>query len=151
MVCKNIYTFFCKKLSKGLFSHQKMLLTYQRVFLSLKSSLLQKHMLQLLDCQESNVQLMKRLILRMQPDQKNLAQFAILLVFQSSLLTKVWNYNEEVFNSFECLAYFKVTVFYYILLSVFYLFFMAEKCSVCLKKTHTFMLFHTKTCCYEAI
>ena len=33
----------------------------------------------------------------MQPDYvKNLAKLAILLVFQWSLLTKAWNYNEEV-------------------------------------------------------
>ena len=53
--------------NKGLFSHQ-MLLIYQRMFLSMKSSLLEKHMLQLLDSQESNVQLMNSLKLRMQPD-----------------------------------------------------------------------------------
>ena len=35
----NFYTLFCKKLNKDLFSHQ-MLLIYQRMFLSLKSSLL---------------------------------------------------------------------------------------------------------------
>ena len=58
-------------------------------------------MLQLLDCQESNVQLMKKLKLRMQQDLvKNLHQFAIILVFQGSLLTRVWNYNEEVPNFF---------------------------------------------------
>ena len=54
--------------NKGLFSHQ-MLLIYQRMFLSMKSSPLQKLMLQLLDSQESNVQLMNSLKLRMmQPD-----------------------------------------------------------------------------------
>ena len=64
----NIRTLFCKKLSKSLFSHQ-MLLIYQRMVLSLKSSLLQKHMLiQLLDSQETNAQLMKTVKLRMQPD-----------------------------------------------------------------------------------
>ena len=127
-----------------------MLLIYQKIFPSLKSSLLQEHMIQPLDSQESNVYLTKRLKLRMQPDYvKNLPQFAILLVFQGSLLTKVWNYNEEVPNFLTlCLAHFKITVFYYILLSVFYLLSMAEKCTVCLKKeTHTFMLFYTKTCC----
>ena len=46
--------------NKGLSSHQ-MPLIYQRVFLSLKSSLLQKHILQLLDSQKGDVQLMKRL------------------------------------------------------------------------------------------
>ena len=109
-----------------------MLLIYQKIFPSLKSSLLQEHMIQPLDSQESNVHLTKRLKLRMQPDYvKNLPQFAILLVFQGSLLTKVWNYNEEVPNFLTlCLAYFKITVFYYILLSVFYLLFMAEKCPV---------------------
>ena len=113
-----------------------MLLTYQKIFPSLKSSLLQEHMIQPLDSQESNVHLTKRLKLRMQPDcVKNLPQFAILLVFQGSLLTKVWNNNEEVPNFLTlCLAYFKITVFYYILLSVFYLLFMAEKCPVFLKK-----------------
>ena len=35
----NFYTLFCKKLNKDLFSHQ-MLLIYQRMFPSLKSSLL---------------------------------------------------------------------------------------------------------------
>ena len=48
-----------------------MLLIYQRMFLSkdvsVENSLLQKHMLQLLDSQESNVQLMS-VKLRMQPD-----------------------------------------------------------------------------------
>ena len=72
-----------------------MLLIYQRMFLSLKSSLLKKHMLQLLDSQESNVMLMKRLKLRMQP-----GQFAILLARQGSLLTKVWNYIDGVPNVF---------------------------------------------------
>ena len=52
--------------NNGLFSHQ-ILLIYQRMFLSLKSSLLEKHLLQLLDSQESNAQLMN-LKLRMQPD-----------------------------------------------------------------------------------
>ena len=121
-----------------------MLLIYQKIFPSLKSSLLQEHMIQPLDSQESNVHLTKRLKLRMQPDYvKNLPQFAILLVFQGSLLTKVWNYNEEVPNFLTlCLAHFKIIVFYYILLPVLYLLFMAEKCSACLKKeTHTFMLF----------
>ena len=109
-----------------------MLLIYQKIFPSLKSSLLQEHMIQPLDSQESNVHLTKRLKLRMQPDYvKNLPQFAILLVFRGSLLTKVWNYNEEVPNFLTlCLAHFKITVFYYILLSVFYLLFMAEKFSV---------------------
>ena len=55
-------------ISKSFFSHQ-MLLIYQRVVLSLTGSLLQKHMLiQLLDCQETNAQLMKTPKLRMQPD-----------------------------------------------------------------------------------
>ena len=56
-------------------------------------------MLQPLDSQESNVQLMKKLKLRVQPDLvKNLHQFAVTLAFQGSLLTTVWNYNEEVPN-----------------------------------------------------
>ena len=124
-----------------------MLLIYQKIFPSLKSSLLQEHMIQPLDSQESNVHLTKRLKLRMQPDYvKNLPQFAILLVFQGSLLTKVWNYNEEVPNFLTlCLAYFKITVFYHILLSVFYLLFMAEKCPVFfLKKKPTLLCFFTQ-------
>ena len=61
-------------------------LMYQRMFLSLKSSLLQKHMLQLLDSRKSYVQLMKRL------DQvTNLPQFAIFLAFRGSLLTNAWD------------------------------------------------------------
>ena len=77
-----VYTYILgEAYNKGLFSHQ-MLLIYQRMFLSMKSSLLEKHMLQLLDSQESNVQLMS-LKLRTQPDYvKNLPQFAILLAFQ---------------------------------------------------------------------
>ena len=65
---KNIYTLFCKKFTKALFSHQ-MLLIYQRMFLSLKSSLLQEHIPQLMDhSREGNFLLMKRLKRRMQPD-----------------------------------------------------------------------------------
>ena len=65
---KNVYTLFCKKLIiLVLFSHQ-MLLIYQKMFQSLKSSPLQKHMLQLLDSQESNAQLMNSLKLRIQSD-----------------------------------------------------------------------------------
>ena len=82
-----------------------MLLIHQGMFLSLESSLLQENVLiQLLDSQQTNAQLMKTLTLRMQPDQvKNLPQFAILLAFQGSLLTKVWNYSDEVQNLFTCL------------------------------------------------
>ena len=77
-----------------------MLLIYHRVVLSLKSSLLRKHVLiQLLDSQETNVQLMKTPKLRMQPHSvKNLPQFS----FQGSLLTKVWNYIDEEPNFFTC-------------------------------------------------
>ena len=99
---KHIYIIFVRTCNNVLFSHQ-MLLIYQRMFPSLKSSLLQKHMLQLLDSQDSNVQLMKSLTLRMQPDQvKNLPQFVILLAFQGSLLTKVWNNIVEVPNFSTC-------------------------------------------------
>ena len=73
-----------------------MLLMYQRMFLSLKSSLLQKHIVQLLDSQKINVQLMKRLKLRM--------QFAKLLALQGSLLTEVWNYIDELLNVFTCIT-----------------------------------------------
>ena len=67
--CTVVYTYILEEAyNKGLFS-QQMLLIYQRMFLSMESSLLEKHMrLQLLDSQESNVQLMNSLKLRMQPD-----------------------------------------------------------------------------------
>ena len=100
---KHIYIILYKEAyNKGLFSHQ-MLLMHQRMFLSLKSSLLQKHMLQLLDSQKINVQLMKRLKLRM--------QFAILLALQGSLLTEVWNYIDELLNVFTCID--KVFIFFW--------------------------------------
>ena len=73
-----------------------MLLMYQRMFLSLKSSLVQKHIVQLLDSQKINVQLMKKLKLRM--------QFAKLLALQGSLLIEVWNYIDELLNVFTCIT-----------------------------------------------
>ena len=65
--CYTVHIILEGAYNKGLFSHQ-MLLIYQRMFLSMKGSLLQKHMLQLLDSQESNVQLMNSLKLRIQSD-----------------------------------------------------------------------------------
>ena len=88
-----------------------MLLIHQRMFLSLKCSLLQKHMLQLLDSQKINVQLTKRLKLRM--------QFATLLAPQGSLLAEVWNYIDELLNVLTCIN--KLFIFFWLIICICYL------------------------------
>ena len=55
-------------------------------------------------------------------------------------------YLRSHLNSFECLADFKITVFfyYYVLVSVFYLLSMAEKWTVCSKKNPVPLCFFTQ-------